>query len=174
MRRPKRLTDLVRRLVKQANEDDVAGLAAEIAYRTFLELFPFFIFLTTIGDTLESSLRIPNPARQMLEMLTENLPPGAADPIRQQLEGVLGSEQGLIGLPILGVLWLAAGSGATLLKAMNRIYEVEETRPFWERYVVGLWLTLVAGAVLASAIFLVSAGQLASQQAGGAQAPGWF
>src|SRR5438105_7776978 len=160
MRRPKRLTDLVRRLLTQANKDDVAGLAAEIAYRTFLELFPFFIFLTTIGATLESSLRIPNPARQMLEMLTENLPQGAADPIRQQLEGVLGSQQGLIGLPIIGVLWLAAGSGATLLKAMNRIYEIEETRPFWERYLVGLWLTIVGGAVLLMAIVLLPIGQL--------------
>src|SRR5438105_15491227 len=174
MRRPKRLTDLVRRLLTQANKDDVAGLAAEIAYRTFLELFPFFIFLTTIGATLESSLRIPNPARQMLEMLTENLPQGAADPIRQQLEGVLGSQQGLIGLPVLGVLWLAAGSGATLLKAMNRIYEIEETRPFWERYLVGLWLTLLGGSVLALVILMMSAVQMLGRQAGGDAAPGWF
>jgi membrane protein len=174
MHRPKHPGRLARRLLGQAEEDDVAGLAAEIAYRTFLELFPFFIFVTSIGGALESSLRIPNPARQMLQMLSESLPQGAGGPIRQQLEGVLGSQQGLIGLPILGVLWLAAGSGASLLKAMNRIYQIEETRPFWERYLVGLWLTLVAGAVLLMTILLISFGQLASQQAGGDQAPGWF
>ena len=102
---------------------DVAGLAGEIAYRSFLELFPFFIFVSMLGGTLESWINVQNPAEQMLQMLDETLPQGAADPVRQQLETVLGSQQGLIGLPILGVLWLAAGSGATLLKGMNRIYE---------------------------------------------------
>jgi membrane protein len=174
MRRAGRLFDLGKRLLDQANKDDVPGLSAELAYRTFLELFPFFIFLSMIGGVAESSLHIYNPVRQMLDLLTQSLPQGAADPIRQQLESVLGSEQGLIGLPIVGVLWLAAGSGASLLKAMNRIYEIEETRPFWERYLVGLWLTLLAGSVLVLVIAIMSLGQFLSQQAGGDAAPGWF
>ncbi len=174
VRRTKHLRELARRVFQQAEEDDVAGLAAEIAFRTFLELFPFFIFVALIGSGLESSLRIPNPAKQMLQLLSDSLPQGAADPIRQQLESVLGSEQGLVGLPVLGVLWLAAGSGATLLKAMNRIYEVEETRPFWERYLVGLYLALLAGAVLLAAILLLSAGEYAGQQASNTNAPGWL
>jgi len=166
--------DLAKRLAASARTDDVTGLAAEIAYRSFLELFPFFVFLATIGGVLESTFHIQNPVHQILDLLTNSMPQGAADPIRQQLEGVLGSQQGLIGLPMLGVLWLAAGSGATLLKAMNRIYEIEETRPFWERYLVGLWLTLLGGAVLAAVILLMSVGQILGQQAGGGDAPGWF
>lgn len=158
----------------QANKDDVAGLAAEIACRTFLELFPFFIFLSLIGNSLSSTFHIDDPVHQMLDLLSTSLPQGAADPIRQQLEQVLSTEKGLVGLPIIGVLWLAAGGGATLLKAMNRIYEIEETRPFWERYLVGLWLTLLGGAVLAAVILFLSAGQIVSQQAGGDTAPGWF
>jgi membrane protein len=174
MRRAKRLRDLARRLLDQANKDDVAGLSAELAYRTFLELFPFFIFLSMIGGVAETSLHIYNPVRQILDLLTQSLPQGAADPIRQQLESVLGTQQGLVGLPIVGVLWLAAGSGASLLKAMNRIYEIEETRPFWERYLVGLWLTILAGSVLVLVIAIMSLGQFLEQQAGGDSAPGWF
>src|SRR5579872_2356578 len=135
--RARELPRLTRELLAQASKDDVAGLATEIAFRTFLELFPFFIFLAMLGGLAESVLHIQNPTQQMLDMLNGSLPQGAADPIRQQLETVLGSQKGLIGLPIIGVLWLAAGSGATLLKAMNRVYEIEETRPFWERYLVG-------------------------------------
>jgi membrane protein len=174
MARASEIFDLSRRLAASARTDDVTGLAAEIAYRSFLELFPFFVFLATIGGALESAFHIQNPAHQILDLLTNSMPQGAADPIRQQLEGVLGSQQGLAGLPMLGVLWLAAGSGATLLKAMNRIYEIEETRPFWERYLVGLWLTLLGGSVLAGVILLMSAGQMLGQQAGGDAAPGWF
>src|SRR5579859_6373831 len=174
MPRAKDLKQIAAQLLNDANRDDVAGLAAELAYRTFLELFPFFIFLSMIGGVAESSLHVYNPARQMLDLLTQSLPQGAADPIRQQLESVLNSEQGLVGLPIVGVLWLAAGSGATLLKAMNRIYEIEETRPFWERYLVGLWLTLLGGGVLAAVLLVLSASQLVGQQAGGDSAPPWF
>src|SRR5579864_6916802 len=149
----------------QALKDDVAGLSAEIAYRTFLELFPFFIFMAMLPG---------NPTRPVLDLFSSSLPQGAANPIRQQLEQVLGTQQGLIGLPLVGVLWLAAGSGATLLKAMNRIYEIEETRPFWERYLVGLWLTLLGGGVLAAVLVVLSASQLVGQQAGGDSAPPWF
>jgi membrane protein len=174
MRRPKQLGQLVSRLMLQANRDDVAGLSAELAYRTFLELFPFFIFLSMLGGAAESVLHVSNPVRQVLDLLSQSLPQGTADPIRQQLENVLNSEKGLIGLPIIGVLWLAAGSGASLLKAMNRIYEIEETRPFWERYLVGLWLTILAGGVLASALVIMSLGQIVAQHTGGDSAPAWF
>jgi|SRR5438105_549193 membrane protein len=174
MARSSELIDLTRRLAASARTDDVTGLAAEIAYRSFLELFPFFVFLASIGGALESSFHVQNPAHQILDLLTNSMPQGAADPIRQQLEGVLGSQQGLVGLPMLGVLWLFAGSGATLLKAMNRIYEIEETRPFWERYLVGLWLTLLGGSVLALVILMMSAVQMLGRQAGGDAAPGWF
>ena len=173
-RRGRQWLKLARELLEQANKDDVAGLAAEIAYRTFLELFPFFIFLALIGGAVEANLHVSNPARQMLDLLSSSLPQGAADPIRQQLEQVLGTQSGIIGLPIIGVLWLAAGSGATLLKAMNRIYEIKETRPFWERYLVGMWLTLLAGGVLAAVILVMSLGQMLEQQAGGDHAPSWF
>ncbi len=156
---------LLRELWEQALKDDVAGLSAEIAYRTFLELFPFFIFMAMLPG---------NPTHPALDLLSSSLPQGAANPIRQQLEQVLGTQQGLVGVPIIGVLWLAAGSGATLLKAMNRIYEIEETRPSWERYLVGLWLTLLGGAVLAAVILLLSMGQILGQQAGGDSAPAWF
>src|SRR5690348_17423356 len=174
MHRPKDLKGVAARLLDQANKDDVAGLSAELAYRTFLELFPFFIVLSIIGGIAESSLHIFNPARQTLDLLNQSLPQGAADPIRQQLESVLGTQHGLVGLPIVGVLWLAAGSGASMLKSMNRIYEIEETRPLWERYLVGLWLTILAGLVLVLVILIMSLGQFVTQQAGGDAAPGWL
>jgi membrane protein len=50
---------------------------------------------------------------------------------------------------------------------MNRIHEIEETRPFWERYLVGLWLSVLGGSVLLVAIGVMSLGQLISQQTGG-------
>src|SRR5947207_15357347 len=81
----------VRRLWQHLEEDDIAGLSAELAFRSFLELFPFFVFLAAIGDVLASRLNIQNPAQQLLGMLSDSLPRETADPIRQQRELVIGT-----------------------------------------------------------------------------------
>src|SRR5205823_2619129 len=115
--------DFAQRLWTHLEEDDIAGLSAELAFRSFLELFPFFVFLTVIGDALAGALHIQNPAQQVLSMLNESLPSETADPIRQQLEAVIGTRPpGFAVLSVLGALWIAAGGGASLLKAMNRVY----------------------------------------------------
>src|SRR5919204_292210 len=105
--------DTARRLFRRAARDDIAGLSAELACRSFLELFPFFVFLSTLGDPVANRLGVENPAHQLLDLLSDSLPRNTADPIRQQLEVVLGTRQsGLAGLVILGAVWLAAGGGA--------------------------------------------------------------
>jgi membrane protein len=75
---------------------------------------------------------------------------------------------------VLGGLYLAAGGGSAWLKAMNRAYRVCERRPWWERYLVGLGLTLMAASVVAVAVLLMVLGQLAAQAANSTGAPDWF
>ena len=114
--------ELARRLWPHLEEDDIAGLAAELGFRFFLELFPFFVFLSAIGDASAGWLHIQNPAQQVLGLLSDSLPAEAADPIRQQLEAVVGTRPpGVAVLSILGAVWLAAGGGASLIKALNRV-----------------------------------------------------
>lgn len=163
------------RLWRHIEEDDAAGLAAELAYRSFLELFPFFVFAAAIGDLVAANLHIQNPAQQMLQLLSDSLPTEAADPIHQQLELVVGTRpEGVAVMSVFGALWLAAGGGASLLKAMNRVYRIRETRPWWERQLVGLGMSLLAGTVLMCAVLLLGGGQLLGQAVGGDGAPGWF
>ena len=164
-----------RRLWPHLEEDDIAGLAAELGFRSFLELFPFFVLLTAVGDGLAGWLHIQNPAQQVLGLLTDSLPSEAADPIRQQLEAVVGTRPpGLAVLSVLGAVWLAAGGGASLLKALNRVYRIQETRAWWERQLVGLAMSLLGASVILVAVSLLAAGQLIGQAAGGSDAPGWF
>ena len=169
------LLGTTRRLWRRAARDDLAGLAAELACRSFLELFPFFVFLSSLGDPVANHLGVENPAHQLLDLLSDSMPQNAAEPIRQQLEVVLGTRQsGFAGLIILGAIWLAAGGGAALLKAMNRIFRLEETRPWWERYLVGAGMAVLAGGVVVVALVVLAAGQLLGQWASGSGMPGVF
>src|SRR5919198_2173317 len=93
------LRQIGRELLRRISQHDVSGIAAEMACRSLLELFPFFVFVAWLGDLLSGWLRVQNPARQILDLISDSVPRGAADPIRQQLEAVLQTrEPGLVGL----------------------------------------------------------------------------
>lgn len=170
-----RSADFVRRLWTHLEEDDIAGLSAELAFRSFLELFPYFVFLSAIGDLTAAVLHIQNPAQQLLGLLSDSLPSETADPIRQQLEAVIGTRPpGLAVLSLLGALWVAAGGGASLLKATNRVYRIKETRPWWERQLVGLGLSLLGALVITVAVGLLGAGQFVGQATDLSTAPAWL
>ena len=54
------------------------------------------------------------------------------------------------------------------MKAMNRAYDVKETRAFWKKYPLSIGLTLLAGSFAISAFILLVGGQLAGEKIAGA------
>jgi membrane protein len=48
----------------------------------------------------------------------------------------------------------------TVMKALNRTYDVEETRPFWKRYLLTLGMTVFVGIFFVAAFVLLFVGQL--------------
>ncbi len=57
-------------------------------------------------------------------------------------------------------MFFATGGTNALIKAMNRAFEVEETRPLWRRYVVAIGMTLFGGGSLIGAFLLFVSGQV--------------
>ncbi len=136
-------------------EDDVLGLAAELAYRFFLAIFPFAIFVTALGGFIAASLNIDNPAHQIVQSLGSVLPQGAATIVQSQLKQIIDhGDASLVSLSALVALFFATGGMNATIKAMNRVYDVPEGRPLWRRYVVALLLTIIGGAGMISAFVL--------------------
>lgn len=139
------LRSAARKVLAQFQEDDVPGLAAELAFQIFLALFPFLIFLGATGSLIARLLGIDNPADQVVALLGSNLPQSASETVRQVVADTLGKgNNNLLSLTVLGAIWAATAGTDTLMKAMNRAYDVAETRPIWRRYLLALGLTLVA------------------------------
>ena len=150
-----------KRLIKEIGEDDISGRAAELAYRFFLSLFPFFIFLAALGGFVADMVGAANPTDEIMDLLGDNVPADVASVLRTQLEQVIESQNaGLLSIGILGALVTASSGIATLIKGMNRIYGVKEARPFWKRYLLSLGITLFAGGALIIAFFLFVVGQV--------------
>jgi membrane protein len=143
---------VLRQTVRGFGDDRGTDLAAALTYYSVLAIFPGLIALLSlvgvVGQAQESVDKI-------LEILGPLVSPDVIDTIRGPL-GDLASSQAagftlVIGL--LGALWSASGYVGAFSRAMNRIYEVEEGRPFWRLRPMQLMVTVTT--VLLCAVALV-------------------
>jgi membrane protein len=86
---------------------------------------------------------------------------GTIEPALRQISESQGAGLALV-VGLLGALWSASGYVGAFGRAMNRIYEIEEGRPFWKLRPVMLLLTLVAVVLMALVLLmLIVSGPLA-------------
>jgi membrane protein len=135
-------------VVKEYKKDDIPGLAAEMAYHFIFALFPFVIFLATVAGMVGRLIRQDRLLQDILDTLYQQLPPETVEALRGPLEQVLGqrgnealSIGAAVGLVL--ALWSASNGVATVMKAFNRAYGVEETRGFIKQKLIALGMTVV-------------------------------
>ncbi|MDR7074611.1 YihY/virulence factor BrkB family protein [Fictibacillus barbaricus] len=126
---------------------DVTGLAAQLAYYFLLSLFPFLIFLLTLGAFFIK------PA-EALDLLEHYVPSDAMDSVGENLQTVLeGRNGGLLSIGIIATLWSASNAINAVIKTLNEAYGVEECRGFIKTRLLALFLTI--GVVFAFIVALV-------------------
>lgn len=147
--------EIVKQTAQQVRKDEVTSLAGNLAYRFFLVLFPFILFVAALTGFVAAQLSVTNLAQQIVNGIGGALPADAAKVLQGQLQQVIGRRSlGLLMVGALGTLAASANGFTSLFKALNRAYDVDETRPLWERYLLSLCLTVLSG-VLAVAAFMV-------------------
>jgi membrane protein len=159
------LTRIGKRFLGDAQRDDVAGLAAELAYRFLFAVFPFGIFVAALTAFIAGAVGFADPTSQIIGAVGDNLPKDIAAGIRPQLEAVIGTTRpGLLTIGAVAALWAATGGTNALIKAMNRAYEVEETRRLVPRYALAIGLTLLGSiGLLVAFVTIVGASLLTGQ-----------
>ena len=133
-------------LVGRVGRHDVGGIAGELAFRFFLALFPFAIFLTALGAFVARALGITDPTGEVLRVFGSTLPAEVAAIVDDELRRVVERpDAGLLSFGAVAALWVATGGTSALLKALHRVYGAERSRPFWREYALALGLTLAGG-----------------------------
>src|SRR4051812_14884986 len=156
---------------RQAMADDALLLGGALAYRFFLAIFPFLIFLTALGSYVASWLKTTNPAKQIVNVAGSLLPPQLATVVQTELAQAMRTQDAArLAVSGLASVLLAAGGTYAVLRVIDLAYEVEESRSLWRRWAIAIGLTLLAGAgiVIAFGAFvgLHSLGETASKAAG--------
>jgi membrane protein len=162
-----RLFRVTREVYRGTREDDVPGLAAELAYRFLFALFPLFILIAALGGFVADLLPAQDPTARIMDTLGDALPAEAAGMLETQLDRVLGGRHpALLSIGVIAALWASAGAMNAIMKALNRIYGVEEKRPLWRRYALSIGLTLLAGGGVVVAFVVLLVGQVWGMQIG--------
>jgi membrane protein len=139
-------------------EDDGWALASHVALSTLLAAFPFFIVLTALAGFVGSS----DLADTVATLLLQTFPKEVADPLVREVHNVLGTTRG--GVLTIGVVLAVyfASSGVDSLRiALNRAYNVTETRAFWLLKLESIGYVLVAAVALLALGFLIVLAPLA-------------
>ena len=164
-------------LVEEVMADDVLNQAAALAYRFLFALFPFAIFLAALVSSVAGFAGIDDPTGRIIGAIGDNLPPDVAQQITPQLDAVLGqSRPGLLSLGAILALWSATSGVSAVIAAMNRAYDIEDTRGFVGRTLRAAGLTLLAsGGVILGFATIVGSSTLTQSAAValGVDATGW-
>ncbi len=148
-----------KRTFKEFVADECLGLSKQIAFSSLLAFFPALIFLIGLlglfgKDTYEG----------IGDLLGRVAPSEVNDVIDVAKESSADNTDGSTLALVLGgavAVWLASGAMRTVMHAVNRAYDLEETRPYWRQRLIAAVLVVVSGLVLAGMfIFIVFGGPL--------------
>jgi membrane protein len=152
------LFDAFRKAVCQAVDDDVLGLAAELAYRATLAVLPFLLFLAALPSVAGSAFGVQDVGERLSGQMDALLSEKSADMMRTLIDEVERS-RGVTALVLgaLGTLWAGTSATSAFRKALNRLYKFDERATFLQRKATEIGMTLIVGSffVLAFAVVLV-------------------
>jgi membrane protein len=133
------ITELATRVIKEVQEDNSLGWAAQLAYYLLFAVFPFVLFLTA----LMGYLPIPNLMERLLAALATLLPGEVVTLLQDNIRQLVTEQKGgVLSFGILAALWASSSAVIAIIDALNRAYDVQEGRPWWKVRGVALLLTI--------------------------------
>ena len=142
----------LKRAFTQFMRDDCTGLAQQIAYSSLLAFFPAVAFLV-------GALGLFNLFDDLERLLDPIAPSGVIDFVSSlQQDSGGGTSAVAFAIGLVAAVWVASGAMGSVIKAVNRAYEVQETRPFWRLRVIAILLVITTGITTGGVFLLIVVG----------------
>lgn len=145
---------LISRLWKRVMEDDLFGLAAQLAYYFLLSLFPLLLFLVTLLPYL------PITETDILAVVRDFAPKGTLELIESNLHELTTKNVELLSFGIIATIWSASNGINAIVRAFNKAYDVKESRPFLVARGMSILFTFAMLFVMVVALLLPVFGKL--------------
>jgi membrane protein len=152
---------VARRTMREFSKDQCTDLAAALVYYSVLAIFPAAIALLSVVGLVGQSAQTVDTITSLLEQVGVGSVAQTVKPVLESLSTSSGAGFAFV-LGLVTALWSASGYVSSFGRAMNRVYEIPEGRPFWKLRPLMLLLTLVAVVLAAAvAVALVVSGPVA-------------
>jgi membrane protein len=162
---PRAWWGVLRRTVKEFQDDNLTDWAASLTYYGVMSLFPGLLVLLAVVGLLGD--RVIDP---LIETIGSIAPGQVGDILTTGVRNLAAAENSAGLLAVVGLaaaLWSASGYVGAFMRAANAIYDVPEGRPVWKKLPTRLGVTVVVGLLLAvGAVIVVFTGDLADRVGG--------
>jgi membrane protein len=138
--------ELLRRVRREAKDDDVSLLAGGVAFFALLALVPAMAAAVSIYGLFASEATVVRQVRGVLGAAPDEVRSLVVTQLRSIIAGSAGRATLTAVLGIVVALWSASSGMAHLLGAINQAYDEDETRGFIR--VRGISLLMTIGALL--------------------------
>lgn len=166
------LTAITRETAEEVADNDLQGLAAEMAHHSVLAIFPFLLFLAGLTAVVDNIFGIDNLSDRIVDEGAEVLPADATSLLRSFVEEVVHSDgSGASVFGLAAALWAGSGAIGSAMKGLNRICDAKEERGIIRRKLTAIALTVVFSGSLLVAVVLMAGAPLVASAVG--DAFGW-
>jgi membrane protein len=135
--------------------DECTDLAAALTYYAVLALFPALLALVSLLGVFGQGEATVEQILELTRSVGSSTVPAQFEEVLRGLVGAGGAGLGLV-LGLALAIWSASGYVGAFGRALNRIYEIDEGRPFWKlrpaQLLVTVGLLVLAAIVLAGLI----------------------
>ena len=122
--------------------DQCTDLAAGLTYYSVLSVFPALLAIVSLLGVVGQADQTTTAVLDLIRQLGQgDVADQIEGPVRRLTE-VEGAGIGLV-VGLAGALWSASGYVGAFGRALNRVYQVDEGRPFWKLRPANLLLTAV-------------------------------
>ena len=140
-----------RKVMREFSEDQCTDQAAGLTYYAVLAIFPAALALLSLVSLFMDADQAVKKIEEVLNPLMSQQTIDTFTPVLESMAKSQGAGLTLV-IGLAGALWSASGYVGAFGRAMNRVYEIDEGRPFWKLRPLMLLITLVA--VVLSALVL--------------------
>jgi len=159
--------ELLIRTWHKINDHEIFTRAAAVAFYAMLAIVPFLALILTLAAHLlpdvtgqsGKAVGIGNlTVAQLDTTLRTMFPKEAYAVVKDEIASIQKSNQaGLISVSLLVTIWLASSLFVAVIDAMNRMYGVTETRPFWKLRLTAIVMTLIQAVILLGSLVSIVA-----------------
>ncbi|MBP1990051.1 YihY/virulence factor BrkB family protein [Paenibacillus eucommiae] len=148
-------TNFVEDLYCRFQDDEVPAMGAQLTYYLILSFFPFLIFLIAVLSFTDFE------AREFIDGMARVMPDMSSNTILNVYEEIQNSRSGsILSIGLIAALWSASNGVNAVIKALNKAYDVEETRPFWKVRGLSVLFTIVLAVVITLCFLMLVFGRI--------------